>query len=710
LLDVHVNEGGRALLTRRRLFLAGASLPLLSQSVSTAQSNPASPPPKDQESVPLDGLWKFRLDPDNNGQVEGLPMADARANSWREVRVPHTWQVEPGNTEYRGVAWYRRDFEAPQEWSERAVRLEFEAVFHTAKVWVNGKAAGQHVGMGYTAFTLDISHLLRLGTSNSIAVKVDNAFNESMLPRGRSSDWAHDGGIYRSVHLLVTPQVFIERVAIDSVPDIPSRTASIEVTAVVRNASAKAWSGPIEYFILDDATGNPALAITNPATAQLAAGETKTVLLPATTIREPKLWHFDHPNLYTLRTRLAAGHELDTTFGIRKIETRDGAFYFNDEKVRLMGVERMAGSNPEYGMAEPAAWIDRDHADMQNLNCVYTRVHWPQDRAVLDWCDRHGMLIQTEVPTWGSGTFKGMTAEPAPEILNNGLEQLREMIARDRNHPCIFSWGMCNEIGGQNPPAYAFARRMYQESKKLDPRRLASYASHSLFETPEKDVSGLMDYVMFNEYFGSWRTGTVEDLARTVDAIHHAFPDKPVVISEYGYCACTPDRPEGDGQRIRVMDDHDRVFRQRDYIAGLIFFCYNDYRTHVGDRGVGALKQRVHGVVDVYGVRKPSFEELRAESSPVESLNASGKATELTVQVKARTAVPAYTLRGYKLRAVSYGFGDIPVERFEALLPDLAPGEQSTITVKLTESRPVRVALDVLRPLGSSARTLVWKP
>jgi len=373
-------------------------------------------------------------------------------------------------------------------------------------------------------------------------------------------------------------------------------------------------------------------------------------------------------------------------------------------------VERMAGSNPEYGMAEPAEWIDRDHADMKELNCVYTRVHWPQDRAVLDWCDRHGILIQTEVPAWGSGTFREPTAEPSLEILNNGLEQLREMIGRDRNHPCIFSWGVCNEIDGQNPPAYAFARRLYQEAKKLDPRRLVAYASHSLFKTPEKDVAGLMDYVMCNEYVESWQKGTVDDLARYVDQIHAAFPDKPLVISEYGYCACTPDRPEGDGKRISVLRGHDQVFRQRDYIGGLIFFCYNDYRTHVGDRGTGVMKQRVHGVVDLYGEKKPSHGELRAESSPLERFDVSGKPGELKVNLVSRNTVPAYTLRGYKLRAVVYGFGDIPVERWEAALPDLEPGGRTSVVVQFAEARPVQVKLDVLRPTGFSVQTVVWKP
>jgi beta-glucuronidase len=347
---------------------------------------------------------------------------------------------------------------------------------------------------------------------------------------------------------------------------------------------------------------------------------------------------------------------------------------------------------------------------MRALNCVYTRVHWPQDRRVLDWCDRHGMFIQTEVPTWGPDTFKGMSGEPSADIMNNGLEQLREMIARDRNHPCIFSWGVCNEIGGQNPPAYAFAKRMYEEAKLLDPKRLVSYASHSLFTTPGKDVAGLMDYVMFNEYVQSWQKGDLEDLRRYVDAIHAAFPDKPIVISEYGYCACTADRPEGDSMREVVLAGHDRVFRERDYIAGLIFFCYNDYRTHIGDRGTGALRQRVHGVVDVYGARKPSYALLRAESSAVEKLAVTGRGGELTIRLQTRATVPAYTLRGYTLRAVVYGYGKIPVEQVRLDVPELGPGAEHSAMAKFKETWPTRVEVDLMRPTGESVATATWKP
>jgi beta-glucuronidase len=249
---------------------------------------------------------------------------------------------------------------------------------------------------------------------------------------------------------------------------------------------------------------------------------------------------------------------------------------------------------------------------------------------------------------------------------------------------------------------------MYEESKKLDPKRLVSYASHSLFKTPEKDVSGLMDYVMCNEYVGSWQKGGMPEVVALAESLHKAFPTKPIVISEYGYCACTADRPEGDDPRIAVLLRDDEVFRRYDYIAGLIFFCYNDYRTHVGDKGVGVMKQRVHGVVDVYGNRKPSYARLRKESSPLEAMELKPAPGDLTVVLRGRTTVPSYTLRGYRVRAVVFGAGNIPLEKVEMVVPELRPGSEETVRLKYTEPKPRRIEIDVLRPTGSSVDTIVW--
>jgi beta-galactosidase len=608
------------------------------------------------------------------------------------VTVPHTWQVEAGLTEHYGQAGYRRRFFAPARWAGAVVRIEFEAVYHSARVRLNGQAAGEHQRAGYTPFTLDLTRLVKLNAWNELEVEVDNSFDEQMLPRGKSSDWAHDGGITRPVTLLVTPQVYIEHLWIDASP------AKIAARAVIHNAAVAEARIILSEDIRTEAGG--VIESSNPRAAEavIPAGQTRTIELAPVTLAKPRLWHFDDPFLYRARVALNSGDVAESTFGIRTIEIRGTEFVLNGEPVRLMGVERMAGSNPEFGMAEPREWIDHDHADMRALNCIYTRTHWPQDRRLLDYCDRHGILIQTEVPGWGPRTFQNLKGNDEAALLANGMLQLREMIADARNHPCIFSWGVCNEVNGQNPPAQAFIRALYKEAKRLDPARLVTYASHSLFSNPGRDVAGEMDYIMFNQYFGSWQKGGTPELEKTLDALHAAFPGKPLVISEYGYCACTDDRPENDPIRIGILESQDKVFRERPWIAGLIFFCYNDYRTHIGDKGEGALKQRVHGVVDLYGARKPSWDVLRRESSPVESLTMEGT----RVTLRTRGTVPAHTLRGYTLRAIAYGRGAIPLAAQSIALPDLPPGATHTATLQLPSAGIDRVTVEVLRGTGEA--------
>ncbi len=706
-------------MSSRRKFLTG-SVGAVAGALAAPKSwsaAAASQPPI-TEVISLCGEWFFRTDPDNRGTKNNWYGVDAPDEDWRKVTVPHTWQVETPLADYRGVAWYWRPFDLPATTAtasrqECAVRVEFEAVFHSATVWVNGRLAGEHARKGYTAFTFDITKFLQWDRTNTIAVRVDSAFNDHMLPRGRSSDWANDGGIVRPVQLLVTPKTFIERVDVDAVPDLATGDGNLTITAYTRNTGTTLWTGKASFRIFEEEESVTVFTEPPDKSFSIQPGAVDKLTLKAT-LPKAKLWHFDHPHLYPLEFAISNGssdHHFTTNFGVRKFEIRDGRFHLNGELVRLMGVERMAGSNPEFGMAEPTEWISHDHADMKHLNCVFTRVHWPQDKRVLDYCDRHGILMQTEVPAWGPDTFNGMTAEPDADILDNGLEQLREMIARDFNHPSVVVWGLCNEIGGQNPPAYQFARRILEEAKRLDPGRLCSYASNSLDTNPERDVAGLMDFIEANEYFGTWAPGSAADAARYLDEIHTAFPDKPIVVSEYGYCACTPDRPEGDEKRMGILRSHTAAIRSKDFVGGAIFFCYNDYRTHVGDRGVGSLQQRVHGVVDLYDAQKPSYELLRRESGPIESLTLQPQQNKFQVLIQVRRDLPAYTLRGYRLRGLFFGQGNIPVERQEVDLPDAAPGSETKLELVFTQPEPpVHVQIDILRPTSFSAYSMDWKP
>jgi beta-galactosidase len=699
----------------RRQFLANAATLAAGISVTSEVALPAD---KNFKACPseissLCGEWLFCTDADDSGTKRRWFESSFVASNWIKVTVPHTWQIDPRFAGHRGPAWYRRSFDVPSSWADAAVRIELEGVFHTATIWINGQLAGEHVRKGYTAFAIDISRHLQSGTPNLIVVRVDNAFDEHMLPRGRSSDWAHDGGIYRPVQLLVTPKTFLEQIQIDAFPDLASDKTKLSMVAVCKNTGSRPWKGAASFRVIDEDSGLQVLADSNAGQVAIAPDATQTLAVQATLVNA-KLWHFDRPNLYRLELSIAGeneSHQLATTFGVRKFEIRDGQFHLNGEHVRLMGVERMAGSNPEFGMAEPSSWITHDHDDLKNLNCIFTRVHWPQDKRVLDYCDRHGILMQSEIPAWGWDTFGDTTAEPNADIVQNGLEQLREMIGRDRNHPSIVAWGLCNEVGGQHAPAYQFAKRMLEEAKKLDPHRLCSYASNSLNETPQRDVAGLMDFIETNEYFGTWAPGNADSAAKHFDDLHAAFPGKPIVISEYGYCACTPERPEDDVKRIEILRSHDRAIRSKEFVGGAIFFCYNDYRTHVGDRGTGALMQRVHGVVDVYGKPKASYAVLREESSPVESLAIENVLNRFQVRIKTRNSVPMHTLDGYRLRGIFYGQGEIPTEEREVDIPKIAPGAEAQVELAFTASgTPIYAKFDVLRPMRFSALSILWKP
>src|SRR5437899_672651 len=287
---------------------AGMTALLASLSETEADALADAPLPSRQEQVSLDGVWLFRPDPDEKGESAGWATPDASSSGWRQVRVPHTWQTEPKLADVRGFGWYRRGFDAPDAWWNAALRIHFEAAFHTATVWVNGQPAGEHARKGYTGFTFDITSLVHWGATNIVAVRVDNAFNEHMLPRGRSSDWAHDGGIYRPVQLLITSKTFVESVDVEALPDLANGNGKIAITAYLRNTNAKQWIGPASFRIVDDETGLTVMASSDTPRLTIKSAATQTLKLEAT-LPKAKLWHFDHPNLYRLIFSIARGQQ-----------------------------------------------------------------------------------------------------------------------------------------------------------------------------------------------------------------------------------------------------------------------------------------------------------------------------------------------------------------------------------------------------------------
>lgn len=677
--------------------------------------------------LPLTGSWRFAIDPEQIGETGNWASVDFDDSAWREVTVPHTWNVMPDHARYEGIAWYRRLFICPPEAKEAHLRLRFDAVFYLARVWLNGNYLGSHEG-GYTPFEFNICDHVRPRTENVIAVQVDNARSTDRLPahlyEGHSYGWNNYGGIVRDTKLLLTSRTFIAAQRVVAIPHLTgvdaADSASISVAVTLRNTSDKPFTGCLSAEILDDAGGQSAAVVSPTPSLYLGPGQT-TVAPLEVNLSAPKLWHFDHPNLYRWSTRLLDTHGQEVNrdevvFGVRKVELKENHFYLNGEPMRLAGLSRHANV-PGYGLAETESIMTAEFDDLKRLNMVIGRpVHYPQHEYIYDTCDRKGILLSPELPAWQL-TAGQMADEHMRQLAR---QQLAEMIAAAANHACVWAWSVGNELESDTVAGRAYVRDMVAFVKSLDPTRPVSFASyHLLVGRPWGDATIHSDFVMMNQYFGTWH-GPKDSLEPALDTVHLTWPDKPVIISEFGFAPhwekiegpaiidssqyyhipedASADSPEADAQRQNVIRDQMAVFRKKPYVAGAVFW---DYR--------GGM-----GVVDDHGRPRPSWRTLHEEFAPlmIEAVDFSfPKEDQCKVNLYLRTRgpvdidLPAYTLRNYRINweLISPGGSRISTHG-EIGLPVLSPGSSHKLTIKTTRPpKGYRLRLSVLRPTGFAA-------
>jgi len=683
------------------------------------------------ETLPLSGEWRFSIDTDGVGEKQGWANPEFDDSSWLTVTVPHTWNVMPEYTNYAGLAWYRRTFTLPAALKDAHLRVHFEAVFYLAHVWLNGHLLGAHEG-GYTPFEFDVSAIVEPGRDNVIAVEVDNLRAEDRIPAnlfpGWSYDWWNYGGITRAVSLAITSRAFIYRQQVVSTPHLTgidkADSASLDATLTLDNASGQAFKGSIQANLLDDATGQRVLDTPVTAPVSIPAGGSARVRLAAT-LASPRLWHFDHPNLYRWSASLltGSGQVLDSqevAIGIRSIELKNGRFYLNGEPVRLVGVDAHM-DYPGQGSAESLTAMVADYNDLKMLNEVFTRpVHYPQAQSILDYADRHGILLIPEVPAWQ------LTSQQlaSSQMCNLEKQQLSEMIAADFNHASVWAWSIGNEFASNTSAGYDFAKKMIAYVKSLDPTRPVGFASDKLGAQPQADATALSDFVMMNEYFGTWH-GTKQDLGPALDRIHQTWPDKTVIISEFGFAphwnstsasGLSPDQyyfipddvpsdsQEADTVRRQVIEDQMPIFSSKPFVAGAIFWSYQDYRTPTNFKT---------GLVDAARDKRGSWSILREEFSPalldsVVFSPVTNHQRTAAVVLHARGPVdvemPAYTLRGYSLHwATTSPGGDSTFSAGDVFLPVLAPGAKWSGEIAWpVPAQDYILTISIVRPTGFS--------
>lgn len=606
------------------LFLFLFALPLSGMRAASFQAD-------GEERLSLNGSWDFTVNPHQ---------------PWDTITVPGNWDTLPAYSTYRGKACYRRAFTVPSDWKGRGIRLRFEAVYHTATVYLNGKRLGEHVG-GYTPFEFDVTGKLVYGGTNRVSVWADNSYH-----RGAWWPW---GGISRDVNLIANNSVRIVWQHIRSEPDMEAGTATLFVRYKLANRG-----GALAAVTVASEISGGGVALENSewqATVPARAEQTfdRQFFLSK---EQVKLWHFDHPNLYTLHTavRDANGEVLHRTrdrFGIRKVEITPDGLFLNGERVRLPGFNRVSDSN-ETGNTEPDALVRKDVDLMKRCSAAMARLmHMAQAPNLLDYLDEKGMLIIEEIPVWGRGDPQVFPGNPRTK------QWLRETVERDYNHPCIIGWSPGNEL--EEHFSYVESMNKYIR-EELDPHRIVSYVSYTGARKeygPANDPITCSGLAFINVY--GKPHGRFVSVPKT---LRERWPDKPVFFSEFG------DRQFGAAHDAKIPGLEAiwaEIAREHPYVIGASLWTFNDYRSD--HKGTPASGNREWGVVDIHRRPKAAYGQIRKLYAPVRSLRiAEGK---VHVEARSQDEIPSYTLRGYKLqwvKADGSGAGELP-------LPDLKPGD-----------------------------------
>lgn len=629
------------------------------------------------ERVPLNGEWSFAADYHRRGETPyGWHLPSYKAG-WDRVTVPHVWSIDPRFPYHVGLGWYRREFNAPAVWRDKCIRLTFEAVFEKAKVFLNGECIAEHQG-GFTPFEIDISKKLLWDKPNLIAVCADNQWRapspENNSPAAQSKAWMEDGGIIRDVYLQVTPKVYVQKQKIEATPDLEKGTASVRVLTWVSNAGDKPAVTDVCFQVLCETN---LLTVERMATVRVEVKPSETVYREMTfplTREQTVLWGLDKPVLYGLKTTLGDSPDgFEQRFGIRSFTVRGSELLLNGRPVRLAGANRVA-AGVDWGQNDPVEQVEKDMRLLKEAGCEFQRMHHvPLSPAVLNWADRQGMLLIAEC---SQNHPLDMDDAIALGVTQN---QYREMIERDWNHPSVVAWSIGNEFSSGTPAGMRYTEKMRTYVKSMDSTRLVCFASNWAGRQkldPQTEGSELMDFVCLNTY------GAVpSENAENIDRARARWPEKPFVITEYGWRA---DRVGREIDREAWFAEMFDIFRKRPFISGAMLWTFNDYRSrYLGSNPDG---YRWWGLVDINRTKRGSYELFRREMTPVELKEARMQSrTNLLVRLSARSDFPVYPPTALTMKIAFFNIRsfDLGEKTFE--IPAIEPGKEHVMNIPISD-------------------------
>ena len=539
----------------------------------------------------LSGIWSFRLSQDQ---------------AWQNIAVPASYNDQSPDPEFRnhaGLAWYRTRFTIPALLKGQRIFLRFDAVTHSARIFINGQEAAAHRG-GFLPFEVDLNGLAEPGSEVLLEVEVDNRINHSTLPIGTEGGTAFFGsdnpgitaveagkrrqqekginlpafdffnyaGINRPVRLCSTPLSYIEDVTI-----LPALSGDI------RYCVETVGSGDITIDVFD-ADGQKV------ASASGVEGHFR--------ISQPQLWEPwpGTPYLYTARIHFG-GDVYDQSFGIREVRIEGTQFLINGKPFHFHGPCKHEDS-PFHGrgLDQCLNMTDINLYHWLGANCFRTS-HYPYAEEMYNLCDREGIVIVDETPAVGMWADEHYGWDLAPYH----AEVLKALIRRDKNHPSVVVWSLGNEPSTDAMPdkAYDYWWPLYRLAHETDPqnRPVTLVGCQNIYEKDR--IIPAMDIVFINRYYGWYNLSGDLETARyafRMELDWWANKGKPIVLSEYGadtiagLHSAAPDMFSEEFQ-VAYYETINACLDERPFIVGEMPWNYADFSTCQGPMRVGGNRK-----------------------------------------------------------------------------------------------------------------------
>ncbi|MDA8374497.1 MAG: beta-glucuronidase [Actinomycetota bacterium] len=556
-----------------------------------------------REQKDLNGIWSFKADFDSEGERDRW--YDHELSDPILMPVPSSYNDVTQDARLRdhvGDVWYERKFRVPISWRDRRLVVRVGSACHHASVWVNGHHVTQHRG-GFLPFDADISLHVAFGVENRLTIKVNNTLDWTTLPPGivvdvddfgqpldyKRQKYFHDffnyAGIHRPVVLYTTPKKYINDITVRT--EIEGSTAFVhyDVQLAVNQEPDRSPNEeqPVNLEVhLFDSSGNEVGA---------CQGVSGVVAVP-----NPHLWEPGAPYLYSLVTQLVdsrseVADEYSLPVGVRTVLVNEKGFFINGKPFYFRGFGKHEDADLRGKGSDNVTNIkDFNLLEWMGANSFRTS-HYPYADEIMDLADQLGLVVIDEVPAVGLNMWDRNETVFVPErigdtLLDIHIGQLRELVQRDKNHPCVVMWSVANEPATYEASSRPYFARVARSMRQMDSTRPLTIVEYTLPD--ESHVADLVDVLCVNRYIGWYSdcgdTSLVEKQLEDDLRRWRSLYGKPILITEYGADAVggfhqDPPAMFTEEFQCELLSLYHRVFDKLDFVIGEHVWNFADFAT-----------------------------------------------------------------------------------------------------------------------------------